>query len=104
MTHVSNNDAFRTNAGIMNPNREPLTAHLTLVRADGTLVAESQPFEVPAMSMTLRPLSQLFPGLGVVEDGYLMVNTSLDAFPFASLVDNQSGDAIFIPGAGDLVE
>ena len=104
VTHVSNNDAFRTNAGIMNPNREPLTAHLTLVRADGTLVAESQPFEVPAMSMTLRPLSQLFPGLGVVEDGYLMVNTSLDAFPFASLVDNQSGDAIFIPGAGDLVE
>ena len=104
VTHVSNNDAFRTNAGIMNPNREALTATVKLVRADGTLVAESAPFEVPAMSMTLRPITQLFANLPVVDDAYLMINTSLDSFPFASLVDNQSGDAIFIPGAGDLVE
>lgn len=102
--HVSHNDAFRTNAGVMNANREAITARATLVRADGTLAAESTPFEVPAMSMTLKPLSQLFGNAAVVEDGYLVINTSLHALTFASVVDNQSGDAIFVSGIVDIIE
>lgn len=101
--HVIHNSAFRTNAGVMNPNREPINVRATLIRADGTLVAETELFTVPAMSMTLRPLAQLF-GNVVVEDGYLVINTSLHAFPFASVVDNQSGDAVFIPAVPDIVE
>jgi hypothetical protein len=102
--HVSNNSLFRTNAGVMNFNREPINARATLVRADGTLVAESELFEVPPFSMTLRPLSQLFGDANVVDDGYIVINTSLFAFPFASVVDNQSGDAIFIPAVNDIIE
>ncbi|HEX6098859.1 MAG TPA: hypothetical protein VF432_21265 [Thermoanaerobaculia bacterium] len=102
--HLIHNDAFRTNAGVMNPNREPITVNATLVRADGTLAAETATFVVPPMSMTLRPLAQLFGAGTVLEDGYVAINTSLPAFPFASVVDNQSGDAIFIPGVQDLVE
>jgi hypothetical protein len=102
--HVSNNDAFRTNAGIMNPNREPITARATLVRADGTLVAETELFQVPPFSMTLQPLTQLFGATAVLDDGYIVINTSLHAFPFASVVDNQSGDAIFIPAVSDIIE
>lgn len=102
--HVKHNDLFRTNAGVMNPNREPINVRATLVRADGTLVGETELFTVPAMSMTLQPLAQLF-GSGVaVDDGYLVINTSLHAFPFASLVDNQSGDAIFVPAVQDIIE
>ncbi len=103
--HVSNNASFRANAGIMNPNREAINVRATLVRADGTLVAESELFTVPAMSMTLQPLAQLFGSAAAgVDDGYLVINTSLHAFAFASVVDNQSGDAIFIPGVTDIVE
>ena len=102
--HVSNNDAFRTNAGVMNPNRDPINVRATLVRADGTLVAERDLFELPPYSMTLQPLGQLFGGAPVVDDGYIVFNTSLPAFPFASVVDNQSGDAIFVSAVVDIVE
>lgn len=102
--HVSNNAAFRTNAGVMNPNRETITAIARWIRADGTLVAESSPFTVPPMSMIMQPLAQLFGGGAVVDDGYLTINTSLHAFPFASIIDNQSGDAIFVPGVEEIIE
>lgn len=102
--HVIHNSDFRTNAGVMNPNREPINVRATLVRADGTLVAETELFTVPAMSMTLQPLAQLFGAATVVDDGYLVINTSLHALPFASVVDNQSADAVFIPAVEDIIE
>lgn len=102
--HVSNNTAFRTNAGVMNHNREAVTVRAKLMRADGTLDAESAPFLVPPMSMTLRSVSQFFGEDRIVDDGYFVLESTLPVFTFASVVDNDSGDAIFVNGVADLVE
>lgn len=102
--HVSSNAAFRTNAGAMNPNREAVTVRATLLNANGTVEAESAPFVVPAMSMTLQSLAQLLGLAHDVDDGYLIIESTLPIFAFASVADNQSADTIFIPGVADIVE
>ena len=104
VTHVTSNAAFRTNAGIMSSNLEPTVITATLHRADGTVVATSAPVTIQPMSMILQSLHQLFGLTGDVDDGYLRIESALPLFAFASVVDNESADAVFIPAVKDEVQ
>ena len=93
---------FRTNAGAMNPNLDP--AHVTprLYSADGVLIGEGPAFTVPPRSVRHMPLPAMV-GRETIEltDGYLLLESDVPVFGYGSVVDNRSGDQIFIPGAED---
>lgn len=102
--HVTHNDAFRTNAGIMNPGTTAVTVTPSFVRADGTLVAEGAEITVPAKSMLQLSVPAMFGTTPPVEDGFIHFNASQPVFTFASVVDNGSGDQYFVVGAEDSAE
>ncbi|HEX7828475.1 MAG TPA: hypothetical protein VF787_02405 [Thermoanaerobaculia bacterium] len=104
VTHVISNSAFRTNTGVMNANRETVTVRVKVLSADGTLLRESPSFPVYAMSMTLQSLTSLTGLIQNVDDGYVIIESTLPVFAFASVIDNQSNDSIFIPAVADIVE
>ena len=93
---------FRTNAGAMNPNLDPATVTPRLYAADGTLLAEGTPFVVPPRSVIHASLPDML-GNGAIDlaDGYLLFESSVPIFGYGSVVDNRSGDQIFVPGAED---
>lgn len=104
VTHVMSTAAFRTNAGVMNANREPAGVRVTVMKTDGTVAAQSAQFSVPGMSMTLQSLVQLTGLNSELTDGYLVIESTHPVFPFASILDNQSNDSIFVPGVADIIE
>jgi hypothetical protein len=104
VTHIISNAAFRTNAGVMNANQDAVNVRVKLMTATGTVRAEGATFSVPAMSMTMQTLAQLVGLDGSIDDGYLVIESTLPVFPFASILDNQSSDAVFVPGVADITE
>jgi hypothetical protein len=103
--HVSHSSdfsqGFRTNAGIMNPNRVFAVVTPSLYRADGTLIADGVSITVEPFSMIQRSIPAMF-GDGVsVEDGYIEFSSSLPVFTWASIVDNRSSDGFVVIGAED---
>lgn len=103
--HISHSNDLsrgsRTNAGIMNPNRVPAVVTPTVVRADGTLIAEGAAITVPAMSMVQQSIPDMFGTDRDVENGYLHFISTQPVFTYASVIDNNSGDQFFIVGAKD---
>jgi hypothetical protein len=92
---------FRTNIGFLNAVAESIDVETTLYLADGSSVGSItrnlRPFEH-------RQLNDVFHLAGVdhVVDGYAVVTTSTVSggfIAYASVVDNGSGDAVFIAGA-----
>lgn len=90
---------FRTNIGIASACGESITIEIGLYDSDGSsigdLAVELQPFEY-------RQLNNVFGGTGAGElSGGFAVVTSADPgaryFAYASIVDNLSGDPIFVP-------
>jgi hypothetical protein len=103
--HVSSSSdlskGFRTNAGIMNPNSTASTVTPRLHRADGTLVAQGAPLTILPKSMTQQSLSSLFGPVTDFEDGFILFDSSLPVFTWASVIDNRSADPIFVLGVED---
>lgn len=102
--HVSHDDTFRTNAGIMNPGSTAATVTPSFVRSDGTLVAEGAPITVPAQSMVQVSVPAMFGATPPVQDGFIHFDASQPVFTFASVVDNGTGDQYFVVGAEDSAE
>lgn len=103
LSHSSDvSTGFRTNAGAMNPNLEPAAVTPRLYSADGALIAEGAPFTVAPRSVSHIPLPVMI-GRTAIDfvDGYLTLEASVPVFGYGSVVDNRSGDQIFIPGAED---
>jgi len=91
---------FRTNIGLLNTTALQIEVSIALYRASGellgTLTVTLQPFE-------LDQVDKVFAGVtgAVVDDGYAIVTSSTAGARFlayASVIDNRSGDAVFMPG------
>jgi hypothetical protein len=104
VTHIISTAAYRTNAGVMNANAEAVNVRIKWMNANGTLEGESATLTVPPMSMTLQPLAGLTGVTHEVADGYLVIESTLPVFAFASILDNQSSDSIFVSGVADIIE
>ena len=99
LMQLSSSASYRTNVGFVNTTDATVALEVDLYTASAVLLGS-----VPA---TLRPyemrqISNIFAEVTAqaVEDGYAIVRTSTEGgryFAYASVVDNLSGDAIFIP-------
>jgi hypothetical protein len=97
---------FRTNIGLVNADAEPVTVDIELFLADGT----------PLGTIRRRPkahshiqVNDVFRRVGSesVNEGYALVRAQSESgrfIAYASVVDNRSGDAVFILGSEDKAE
>lgn len=101
LSHSSDiTNGFRTNAGAMNPGLDPATVTPRLYAADGALIAEGPTFIVPPRSVIHRSLPAMLARDAIdLSDGYLLLTSDVPVFGYGSVIDNRSGDQIFIPGA-----
>jgi hypothetical protein len=85
---------FRTNVGLYNPSAFPNTVTFTLAASDGTPIG--QPVQQVWGARESRQLNDIFgiagAGSTVTTDATVHVTTTLPAFPYVSVTDNQSGD------------
>ena len=89
---------YRTNIGWFNNNSAPGTLTLRAHRSDGTVLATST-FDVNPFAQTQLNLSQIFPSLEPLEQMYVTYETTaVPMFVYASVVDNTTGDGVFIAG------
>ena len=103
LVQLSSSEAYRTNVGVVNTTGASVTLEFDLFTASadslGSVPLTLRPYEmrqIPAI-FTLVTSEE-------IEDGYAMVRTSTEGgrfFAYASVVDNLSGDAIFIPAQLD---
>jgi hypothetical protein len=98
--HVRSTASFRANAGAMNPGQSPAVVTAALYKADGTRLLERTGLEILPNSMRQFSLLELFGG-AVVEDGFIVFESTQPVFTWASVIDNASGDPFFVPGVED---
>ncbi len=87
---------FRTNAGLYNPSTFPTTVTFTLTAKDGTPIG--QPVTQTWGPKEARQINDIFAAAGaggtVTTDAVLHVTSTLPAFPYVTVIDNQTGDSI----------
>ena len=98
--HVANVVEYRTNAGVMNPGTESATVTAILYATDGSRLGASAPFVIVPKSMRQFSVIELFGNVNFV-DGYIEFQSTQPVFTWGSLIDNRSGDPIYIPGVED---
>ena len=104
VVHATQNANFRTNAGIMNPQRAPATVTPSLVFPNGSLIAEGAPITIPPMSMIQTSVAAMFGTDRTFDDAFIVFDSTQPVFTFISVIDNRSGDPFFVPGAEDKAE
>jgi hypothetical protein len=99
LLHVASRPEVRTNIGVMNPSLEPVTVRFTLLGIDGRPFLESVPLVVPPKSMQQWSMTDAFLFGGVdADNGVILADATAPVFSWASVIDNHSGDAIFVRG------
>jgi hypothetical protein len=93
---------FRSNAGVYNPSGRAVDVTLTLHDESagqlGTLTRTWGPHEAMQINDVYAALGA---GSAVSEAAYLIVEATGAVFPYVTVIDNQSGDSVFLTGAGD---
>ena len=92
---------FRTNLGLVNPSSSPATVTLTLRTNAGTN-AGTATATVPPLGFIQQSVSNFF-GVSAPDttDDFVEVAASTPIFAYGSVVDNQSGDSVFVPASLD---
>jgi hypothetical protein len=87
---------FRTNAGLYNPSAFTATVTFTLTAKDGTPIG--QPVTQTWGPKEARQINDIFATAGagstVTTDAVLHVTSTLPAFPYVTVIDNQTGDSV----------
>lgn len=95
--HAASREDVRTNLGVMNPTMEAVTVRFTLLGVDGQPFLESAPLVVPPRSMQQWSMSAMFGGL-YAYDSVIIADATAPVFTWGSVIDNYSGDPIFVRG------
>jgi hypothetical protein len=93
-------DEFRSNVGLFNPEPFGTTVALTLRLGDGSAIGEAR-VAVPPLGYVQRNLAHLFPGVELPGGETLTLSIhseDVDIFAFAAVIDNVSQDPTFSPG------
>jgi hypothetical protein len=99
MLHIATRPDVRTNLGVMNPGLTSVTVRFTLLGIDGKPFLSSLPLVVEPRSMQQWAMTDAFLFGGVyVENGTIVVDATAPVFAWGSVIDNRSGDAIFVRG------
>jgi hypothetical protein len=95
--NVAERPDMRTSIGAMNPGLAPATLRVRVMGADGSGFLERDNLVVPPRSMQQWSLTELFGGLFAGE-AYVVVEATQPLFTWGSIMDNYSGDPMFVPG------
>lgn len=98
--HVASTNQFRTNFGVMNPGLGAVTVRVKLLGIDGSVFLESQPLTIEPRSMEQWSLPSLFGGV-FMQNGTAVIEATAPVFTWGSVVDNVSGDPIYVRGVLD---
>jgi len=96
---VRNDDAFRTNVGLLNPSPGGAAVNLSLRRSPDVEVAHASVF-LPPWGYTQRNLTAMFPGAAIPSGEVLSIRVDggpANVYAFASVIDNVSQDPTFYP-------
>jgi hypothetical protein len=90
---------FRTNLGMVNATARSISVEVTLYTGDGTLLG-AQTYPLPPFGY--KQVDKIFTTVTTqdVADGFAVLRTPTPAgsfFAYASVIDNRSGDPIYIP-------
>ena len=98
-----NSAGFRSNAGAYNPNDAPVTLTFTLYANDGTRLGN--PLDRTAAAREAFQINDVFGAVGagstVTTSAYLVITSSAPVFGYVTLIDNQSGDSVYIAATDD---
>ncbi len=93
---------FRTNTGAYNPTDTPARVTMSLFTAAGAL---GSPVFLDLAPREARQVNDIFGAAGVpstvTTGAYLVVTSAPGVFAYAIVIDNQSGDSVFVPGSAD---
>ena len=95
--HAAVRPDVRTNVGVMNPGLEEVTVRMKVLGVDGQPFLESAALAVPPRSMRQWALTDLVGGL-YMDNGVIAVEATAPVFTWGSVIDNHTGDAIFVRG------
>ncbi len=94
---------FRTNAGVYNPSDAPASVTFTLYGPDGAM--RGGPVSATWAAREARQVNDVFAAAGAGGDvstgSYLVVTSSAPVFAYVTVIDNQSGDSVFVPASDD---
>jgi hypothetical protein len=94
---------YRTNVGVMNPGTEPATVTARLYGFDPTPLGTLGQLTIPPKSMQQVSIQDLF-GFAVFPDGFVTFESNEPVFTWGSVIDNRTGDAVFVRGIEDKAE
>ena len=104
LIQLQNDDAARTNIGVVNASATSISVNVRFFATDGVLLADLQlevePFESRQINDVFSSLEST-KALEELHDAFAVVSSSTRGaafFAFASVVDNSTNDAIFVPG------
>lgn len=93
--------SYRSNLGFVNRAIAPIGVHVTLLGADGRQVNTAF-LELPARSQSQMPIASLFSQTDILTLGNFIIRARTIApsslFTYGSVVDNSTGDPVFIAG------
>jgi photosystem II stability/assembly factor-like uncharacterized protein len=99
LIHLSQSSDFRTNLGLINASPSSSLVDISLYDAAGNHLGELafswlRPYELKQLDKVFQQVTAT-----PVEDGYAIITPSINSrlFAYASVVDNGTGDPVFIP-------
>jgi hypothetical protein len=102
-TGIEGQQSYRTNVGVMNPGSEPATIKSVLYGAPGVRLLEGLVITIPPKSMRQMSMAELF-GTAWFNDGFVTFESTQPIYSWGSVVDNKSGDQVFVRGIEDKAE
>lgn len=97
---ASSGSGFRTNVGFVNPLRESVKVNLTLRNSSASALAQNSITLLP-LGHTQGSLATLFGYSGSDDNLYVEFDAATGVIGYGSVVDNQSGDPIFVGASRD---
>lgn len=93
---------FRTNIGYFNPTANTVKATFKAIRNDGTVIASTASFTIAGFARVQQGVFELIPAApGDIAQGdfYVTYTTDGPLFVYGAVVDNKTGDGIYVSGA-----
>lgn len=99
LSGIAGSGGRRTNVGVANPWPTEADVLLSMHGADGELIGQAAHTVAP---FTVLQINDVFSALGIVPEpsASIRIHSSVSVYPYASIVRNDTGDAVFVSGSG----
>ena len=100
LAQLQEDSAFRTNIGLLNITPSEIEVSIRMFYGDGTLAGSIQPTLLPFEMVQYNRIFSNQAGASDVHSGYAIVSVETEGgevLSYASVVDNLSGDPIYVP-------